>query len=76
MTVESPNAAKSPLRWEDVYNESNYRGEEKVFTADRQSIAPAQTGPSARERQVLSYHKRHHSTSPLYERIRAKYPDW
>ncbi|HEV3041156.1 MAG TPA: hypothetical protein VHA33_25545 [Candidatus Angelobacter sp.] len=32
--------------------------------------------PNARERQVLSYHKKHKSTSPLYEKIRAKYPDW
>jgi hypothetical protein len=93
----------------------NHRGEERIFTADRQSIArkrnhivarvtptgrkialsrdriqnlseveqavpqiasQARTGPSARERQVLSYHKKHRSTSPLYERIRAKYPDW
>lgn len=35
-----------------------------------------QSGPTARERQVLSYHKKHKSTSPLYEEIRAKYPDW
>jgi len=32
--------------------------------------------PTARERQVLSYHMRYKSTSPLYEKIRAKYPDW
>src|SRR5262249_318476 len=35
-----------------------------------------QPGPTARERQVLSFHKKHNSTSPLYEEIRAKYPDW
>lgn len=34
------------------------------------------TGPTGRERQVLSYHMKHKSTSPLYEKIRAKYPDW
>jgi len=34
------------------------------------------TSPTARERQVLSYHKKHKSTSPLYEEIRSKYPDW
>ncbi len=33
-------------------------------------------GPNARERQVLNYHKKHKSTSPLYEEIRAKFPDW
>src|SRR2546421_13085735 len=32
--------------------------------------------PNARERQVLSYHKKHKSTSPLFEKIRAKYPNW
>ncbi len=32
--------------------------------------------PNARERQVLNYHKKHRSTSPLYEEIRAKFPDW
>src|SRR5262249_20226538 len=39
-------------------------------------VAPGQDWPSPRERQVLNYHKKHQSTSPLYERIRAKYPDW
>ena len=33
-------------------------------------------GPTARERQVLAYHKKYKTTSPLYEEIRAKYPDW
>ena len=32
--------------------------------------------PSARERQVLGYHKKHGTTSPLYEKIRARYPKW
>jgi hypothetical protein len=32
--------------------------------------------PTARERQVLGYHKKHGTTSPLYEKIRAKYPNW
>jgi hypothetical protein len=34
------------------------------------------SGPTARERQVLGYHKKHKSTSPLYEKIRATYPHW
>ena len=37
--------------------------------------APEKSGPTARERQVLAYHKKHRSTSPLYEEIRARYPD-
>jgi len=32
--------------------------------------------PTARERQVLSYHKKYGTTSPLYEKIRTKYPNW
>jgi hypothetical protein len=91
----------------------NFRGEEKTFTADEESLrrkhnhiiarvvptgeeislsriqnldevdyaAPQKVervprGPTARERQVLAYHKKYKTTSPLYESIRAKYPDW
>jgi hypothetical protein len=32
--------------------------------------------PTARERQVLGYHKKYGTTSPLYEKIKAKYPNW
>ncbi len=39
-------------------------------------VAPGQEWPTARERQVLSYHKKYGTTSPLYEKIRAKYPNW
>lgn len=41
-----------------------------------QRVAPNQAWPTPHERQVLSYHKKHRSTSPLNENIRAKYPDW
>jgi hypothetical protein len=47
-----------------------------------QALPPGHRGdsgesyPNARERQVLSYHRMHKSTSPLHEKIRAKYPDW
>lgn len=94
----------------------NFRGEEKTFRADGDSlvrrgnhivarVAPtgekislsrdrignleevdaalpkpkeetAAAGPDARERRVLAFHKRHKSTSALYEELRAKYPDW
>ena len=93
----------------------NFRGEEKTFTADEESlrrkhnhiiarvaptgeyislsrdriqnlyevdgalphdVAREPRGPNARERQVLAYHKKYKTTSPLYESIRAKYPDW
>jgi hypothetical protein len=93
----------------------NFEGQEKIFTADRESLQrkrnhivarvaptgekialsrdriqnlaeveeavppamePTQVGPTARERQVLAFHKKNKSTSPLYEKIRAKYPDF
>jgi len=41
-----------------------------------QRVAPGQEWPTPRERQVLAYHKKYGTTSPLYEKIRAKYPDW
>ncbi len=37
---------------------------------------PAEPSPTPRERRVLTYHKNRKTTSPLYEQIRAKYPDW
>ena len=41
-----------------------------------QRIEPGQEWPNKRERQVLNYHKKYKSTSPLYEKIRVKYPNW
>ena len=41
-----------------------------------QRVDPGQEWPNKKERQVLSYHKKHGTTSPLYEKIRAKYPRW
>jgi hypothetical protein len=41
-----------------------------------QAVEPPQPRPTKRERQVLSFHKKYKSTSPLYEKIRTKYPDW
>ncbi len=48
----------------------------EVEQACPQRVAPGQDLPSRRERQVLSYHKNRGTTSPLYEKIRAKYPQW
>jgi hypothetical protein len=39
-------------------------------------VEPGQDWPTPKERQVLAYHKRHKTTSPLYEKARAKYPNW
>ena len=41
-----------------------------------QRVEANQEWPNKKERQVLSYHKKHGTTSPLYEKIRAKYPNW
>lgn len=41
-----------------------------------QRIAPGQSWPTARERQILNFHKKRGSTSPRYEQLRAKYPNW
>jgi hypothetical protein len=41
-----------------------------------QRVATGQPWPTPRERQVLAYHKKHGTSSPLFDKIRAKYPDW
>lgn len=48
----------------------------EVDEALPQRVESGQAPPSARERQVLGYHKKYKTTSPLYEEIRAKYPNW
>jgi hypothetical protein len=32
--------------------------------------------PTPREQVIMAYHKKRGTTSPLLERLRAKYPDW
>ena len=44
-----------------------------LLPARDRSDAPQPTG---RERQVLAYHKKYGTTSPLHEKIKAKYPGW
>jgi hypothetical protein len=41
-----------------------------------QRVAIGQSWPTPAERQVLSYHKKRGTSSPLFEEIRAKYPNW
>jgi hypothetical protein len=48
----------------------------EVESAFPQRVAPGQAWPTPRERQVLNYHLKRGSTSPLFETIRAKYPNW
>lgn len=58
---------------------------ERLAMAARQPIHPTAficsggirlRSPQKRERQVLAYDQKYGTTSPLYEEIRAKYPDW
>ena len=39
-------------------------------------VEPGQNWPTGRERQILNYHKNHGTTSPRYQQVRAKYPNW
>jgi hypothetical protein len=39
-------------------------------------VEPGQDWPTRVERQILIYHKKHGTTSPRYEQVRAKYPNW
>ena len=81
---QDPRAeAACPLRWRDVYSEAElYKAAVRLYTKPvfqwRKALSTenARSGPTARERQVLAFHKNYKSTSPLYERIRAKYPYW
>ncbi len=41
-----------------------------------QRVSPGQSWPTPRERQILGYHKKHGTTSPRYEQVRARYPNW
>lgn len=67
----APTGRKISLLRERIQNLS-----EVEDALPQQDQVPRTGGPSARERQVLGYHKKHKTTSPLYEKIRAKYPDW
>jgi hypothetical protein len=49
---------------------------EEVEGAFPQRVAPGQGWPTPRERQILNYHKKRGSTSPRYEALRARYPNW
>jgi len=66
----APTGRRITLRRDRIANLS------EIEAACAQRVAPDQAWPTPRERQVLNYHKKHRTTSPLYERIRAKYPNW
>jgi len=65
-----PNGEKIALARDRIQNL------EEVEAGPTQRVAPGQPLPTPRERQVLGYHKKHGTSSPLFEKIRAKYPNW
>lgn len=66
----APKGARIALNRDRILNLN------EVESAFPRRVGPGQVWPSPRERQVLNYHKKHGSSSPLYEKIRAKYPNW
>jgi hypothetical protein len=70
VTRVAPTGERIALSRDRIQNPS------EVDRAVQRQAETARGGPTARERQVLGFHKKHKSTSPRYEEIRAKYPDW
>jgi hypothetical protein len=68
--VVAPTGRRITLRRDRIQN----LAEVEARCAGR--VAEGQAEPTRRERQVLSYHRKHGTTSPLYEQIRAKFPSW
>jgi hypothetical protein len=66
----APTGRKIALSRDRIQNLS------EVESAFPRPVAAGQPWPTSREKQVLNYHKKHGSTSPLFEKIRANYPDW
>ena len=66
----APSGRKMVLSRDRIQN----LGEVESVVPER--VASGQSWPTPRERQVLGYHKKHGTTSPLFEKIRAKYPNW
>jgi len=48
----------------------------EVETKLPQRVTSGRAWPTPRERQILGYHKKHGTSSPRYEQVRAKYPNW
>ena len=66
----APTGRKIALSRDRIRNLSEVEGEMP------KRIEPGQIWPSPRARQILNYHKKHGTTSPRYEQLRAKYPNW
>ncbi len=66
----APKGARLSLSRDRILNLS------EVESAIPGRVAPEQEWPSRVERQILNFHKKRGSTSPRYEALRAKYPNW
>ena len=66
----APTGRKITLSRDRIQNLSEVEG----YMPKR--VEPGQNWPTGRERQILNFHKKHGSTSPRYEQLRTKYPNW
>lgn len=66
----APTGRKIALSRDRIQNLS------EVETYLPHKLEPGQEWPTGRERQILNFHKKHGSTSPRYEQLRGKYPNW
>ncbi|SRR5258708_27414703 len=66
----APTGRKITLSRDRVQNLSEVEGNMA------QRVKAGQKWPTPRERQILGYHKKHGTTSPRYEQVRTKYPNW
>jgi hypothetical protein len=69
-------ATVAPKRQQVTLSRDRIQNLREVESQMPQRVEPGQDWPSKRERQVLGYHSKNGTTSPLYEKIRAKYPKW
>jgi len=66
----APTGRKIALSRDRIQNLSDVEGQMP------KRVEPGQSWPTARERQILGYHKKNRTTSPRYQQVRAKYPNW
>jgi len=79
VTVRDPQTGEPRTIFKEariVLSRDRIKNLPEVESAIPQRVQPGQAWPTPRERQVLNYHKKHQSTSPLNDQIRAKYPNW
>ena len=65
--VVAPRRPRIALKIDNILNRSDIRDLARL---------EKQKTPSPREKRVLTFHRRYGTTSPLYESLREKYPDF